>query len=68
VRKNKVNLLVSFPVDDLDMTPHLELETPGCHGDDITNHYDLFAVSNHYGNMSGGHYTGMYKDNACYLF
>ncbi|WAQ96183.1 UBP31-like protein [Mya arenaria] len=37
LRKNKVNVLVNFP-HDLDMTPHLLLETPGCHDDDVTNH------------------------------
>ncbi len=25
--------------------------------------YDLYAVSNHYGNMQGGHYTGMLMIN-----
>lgn len=24
--------------------------------------YDLFAVSNHYGNMTGGHYTAYAKN------
>ncbi|XP_052816760.1 ubiquitin carboxyl-terminal hydrolase 31-like [Mya arenaria] len=61
LRKNKVNVLVNFP-HDLDMTPHLLLETPGCHDDDVTNQYDLYAVSNHYGNMSGGHYTAYCKN------
>ena len=31
------------------------------------NMYDLYAVCNHYGNMQGGHYTGMDKV-LCYHF
>ena len=55
-KRNKVNILVNFPVNDLDLGPHL-LPREG-HQGNIADLYDLYAVSNHYGNMSGGHYTG----------
>ncbi|KAH3860654.1 ubiquitin carboxyl-terminal hydrolase 31-like [Dreissena polymorpha] len=62
LHKSKVNVLVNFPVGDLDMTPHLLLETPGGSDEELYNHYDLYAVANHYGNMSGGHYTAFCKN------
>jgi len=53
----KLNTLVDFPLFGLDLGHHLaslggdlDLET-----EDAL--YDLYAVSNHYGTMRGGHYT-----------
>ena len=34
----------------------LQKEDTTSHG--VSDLYDLYAVSNHYGNMNGGHYTG----------
>lgn len=76
MRRNKLNTLVNFPVSDLNMTEHVVQredilnghpghrltngkDTSGGRDDDMV--YDLFAVCNHYGNMNGGHYTGMDK-------
>lgn len=57
LKRNKVNILVNFPVSDLDLGPHLLKGDTSNHGN-LTDLYDLYAVCNHYGNMSGGHYTG----------
>lgn len=58
LRRSKLNTLVEFPIDNLDMSPHLShrmIQTNPLKQDDYT--YDLLGVSNHYGNMMGGHYT-----------
>lgn len=60
LKRNKVNILVNFPVSDLDLGPHLLPSNNSNHGS-ISDMYDLYAVSNHYGNLSGGHYTGKFK-------
>ena len=49
----KIDLDVSFPLESLDLTKHVM-------GQDYNGEkliYDLYAVSNHYGNMGFGHYT-----------
>lgn len=45
---------MQFPVNGLDLTSYV-LSTK--FSDKINYTYDLFAVSNHYGGISGGHYT-----------
>jgi len=52
--KEKNNSFVDFPLEDLDL-PFLSGKK--------SEVYDLFAVSNHYGSMSGGHYTSYCKNN-----
>lgn len=56
LRRSKLNTLVDFPVDNLNMSPHLTFRNQAqpLKQDDYT--YDLLGVSNHYGNMMGGHY------------
>ncbi|QCE09523.1 ubiquitin carboxyl-terminal hydrolase 8 [Vigna unguiculata] len=49
--KNKLETCVDFPVDNLDLTAYIS------HGNGESYHYTLYAVSNHYGSMGGGHYT-----------
>ena len=57
MRRNKLNTLVEFPVEGLDMWSHIVHQRDHAqHHDDMS--YDLIAVANHYGNMMGGHYTG----------
>lgn len=48
---------MEFPVENLDMSAHLthRNQTNPLKRDDYC--YDLLGVSNHYGNMMGGHYT-----------
>jgi hypothetical protein len=53
VLRDKLDALVDFPLDGLDMAPFC-LE-PTSDAERLT--YDLFAVSNHYGSMGFGHYT-----------
>ena len=33
-----------------------------------TDMYDLYGVTNHYGNINGGHYTGKQVENTCLNF
>ncbi|KAK7375213.1 hypothetical protein VNO78_35906 [Psophocarpus tetragonolobus] len=49
--KNKLETYVDFPVDNLDLSAYIT------HGNSESYHYTLYAVSNHYGSMGGGHYT-----------
>ena len=49
--RDKVDVLVDFPVEGLDLSGRVGLpEEKGLV-------YDLFAVDNHYGGLGGGHYT-----------
>lgn len=50
--KNKLETDVDFPVDNLDLSNYI----PHKNGQP-SNRYMLYAVSNHYGSMGGGHYT-----------
>ncbi|KAF2205264.1 cysteine proteinase [Delitschia confertaspora ATCC 74209] len=49
--RNKLNTLVDFPIEGLDLTGKVGLP------EDKSLVYDLFAVDNHYGGLTGGHYT-----------
>jgi len=49
--RDKLDVLVNFPVQNLDLTDHVINEG---HGRAV---YDLHGVSNHYGGLGGGHYT-----------
>ncbi|KAG9160439.1 hypothetical protein Leryth_008823 [Lithospermum erythrorhizon] len=49
--KNKLETFVDFPIDDFDLSSYLIKSDTFCH------HYSLYAVSNHYGGLGGGHYT-----------
>eukprot|EP01124_Arcella_intermedia_P023070 TRINITY_DN3578_c0_g1_i1.p1 TRINITY_DN3578_c0_g1~~TRINITY_DN3578_c0_g1_i1.p1 ORF type:complete len:960 (+),score=199.61 TRINITY_DN3578_c0_g1_i1:223-2880(+) len=51
VWRDRLDNLVQFPLDNWDLTSHVlgPKEAPPI--------YDLYAVSNHYGSMGGGHYT-----------
>ena len=55
-QQEKVGELVDFPTTELDVSPYLVINQ----GPII---YDLYAVSNHYGSLNGGHYTA-YAFNA----
>ncbi|XP_008799885.2 ubiquitin carboxyl-terminal hydrolase 8-like isoform X2 [Phoenix dactylifera] len=50
--KNKLETFVEFPIHDLDLSAYVAHRT-----EHPSHHYRLYAVSNHYGNMEGGHYT-----------
>mmetsp|Transcript_13296 Transcript_13296/g.22576 ORF Transcript_13296/g.22576 Transcript_13296/m.22576 type:complete len:204 (-) Transcript_13296:215-826(-) len=53
----KQDMLVEFPISGLDMSKHLI----GQNGEGNLI-YDLYAVSNHFGNMGFGHYTAYAKN------
>lgn len=50
--KNKLETYVDFPVDNLDLSTYITHKNGM-----VSNRYMLYAVSNHYGSMGGGHYT-----------
>ena len=62
LRRNKLNILVNFPVTGLDLGRHIiEREDgtdTGSTSQTEADMYDLYGVTNHYGNINGGHYTG----------
>ncbi|XVE96263.1 hypothetical protein REPUB_Repub02eG0205800 [Reevesia pubescens] len=50
--KNKLETYVDFPIHDLNLSnyiSHVASQSSNC--------YQLYAISNHYGGMGGGHYT-----------
>jgi ubiquitin carboxyl-terminal hydrolase 4/11/15 len=56
VTRTKLDNLVQFPIEGLDINKFLK-------GPSDNNHvYDLFAVSEHIGGMGGGHYTAICKN------
>jgi len=55
-RNQKNQILVSFPIEDLDLTKYVigyKKET---------YHYELYGICNHSGNVLGGHYTSYVKN------
>ena len=55
---NKINTKVDFPLKDLDLSKYILSK------DKIRpTKYDLFAVANHYGSLSFGHYTAFCKNS-----
>ncbi|XP_058196197.1 ubiquitin carboxyl-terminal hydrolase 8 isoform X1 [Rhododendron vialii] len=57
--KNKLETYVDFPVHDLDLSTYIaHRNSTSC------NRYVLYAVSNHYGSMGGGHYTAFIRHGA----
>ncbi|XVF07501.1 hypothetical protein REPUB_Repub06bG0144400 [Reevesia pubescens] len=49
---NKLETYVDFPIHDLNLSNYIS------HVDSqLSNCYQLYAISNHYGSMGGGHYT-----------
>ncbi|KAL6847146.1 hypothetical protein ACP4OV_022999 [Aristida adscensionis] len=50
--KNKLETFVDFPIHDLDLSKYISNRSQ-----QISHHYRLYAISNHYGSMGGGHYT-----------
>ncbi|XXG42502.1 hypothetical protein AAC387_Pa01g2769 [Persea americana] len=50
--KNKLETFVDFPIHDLNLSDYIARKNG-----QLSNCYALYAVSNHYGGMGGGHYT-----------
>mmetsp|Transcript_29518 Transcript_29518/g.61705 ORF Transcript_29518/g.61705 Transcript_29518/m.61705 type:complete len:394 (+) Transcript_29518:1543-2724(+) len=62
LRRDKLETLVNFPLDGLDMSAHCgrhgeRKHNPGLVDETVPAEYDLFAVVNHFGRMGFGHYT-----------
>ncbi|RCV19482.1 hypothetical protein SETIT_3G388400v2 [Setaria italica] len=55
--KNKLETCVDFPIHDLDLSKYI-----GHRRQQIPHNYRLYAISNHYGSMGGGHYTAYVYD------
>lgn len=53
--QEKVGDLVDFPINNLNVRPYIPIASAELSPDPI--YYDLYAVSNHYGSLHGGHYT-----------
>ncbi|XP_043701544.1 ubiquitin carboxyl-terminal hydrolase 8-like isoform X2 [Telopea speciosissima] len=50
--KNKLETFVNFPIHDLDLSTYI-----AHNNSQLSKRYMLYAISNHYGGMGGGHYT-----------
>ncbi|GER26996.1 ubiquitin carboxyl-terminal hydrolase [Striga asiatica] len=54
--KKKLEAFVDFPIDEFDLSNYVIRKN-----NTVGHRYMLFAVSNHYGGMGGGHYTAFAK-------
>lgn len=54
-QQEKVGDLVDFPTEGLDLRDYVQ--DPAVKNSPTPVYYDLYAVSNHYGGLNGGHYT-----------
>lgn len=57
MRRDKLDVLVDFPIENLDLTSRV-IETE----EGKSEIYDLFAVDDHWGGLGGGHYTAFAKN------
>jgi ubiquitin C-terminal hydrolase len=53
----KLGDLIDFPIEGLDLGDYVVSQE-----DKSRSKYDLYAVSNHYGSLNGGHYTAYCKN------
>ncbi|KAF5477969.1 hypothetical protein F2P56_004572 [Juglans regia] len=63
--KNKLDTYVNFPIRNLDLSKYVKSK------DGKSHVYELYAISNHYGGLGGGHYTAYAKlvdENRWYHF
>jgi ubiquitin carboxyl-terminal hydrolase 4/11/15 len=66
IRRDKLDVMVDFPIEGLDLTSRVVEKEDGKH-----EVYDLFAVDDHWGGLGGGHYTAFAKsfiDNEWYEY
>ena len=64
-RREKIHAMVDFPVTALDLRKYLPAAGgDGGGGDGSYPLYDLYAVSNHMGSLTGGHYTAFCRHEA----
>lgn len=53
--KNKLDTFVNFPIHNLNLSKYMKNKS------DEPYIYELYAISNHYGGLGGGHYTAYAK-------
>ena len=58
--QEKIDEPVDFPQKGLDISQWVKMDYKAA---GITPIYDLYAVSNHYGSLNGGHYTATCKNS-----
>ncbi len=58
---HKLNNKVEYPVSGFDIAPHMSVCSKNVSGNADNFKYDLIGVSNHIGNMNGGHYYSFIK-------
>ena len=58
--RDKLDMKVDFPIEGLDLSSFVRGGAVGEGGPSLI--YDLYAVSNHYGGLGGGHYTAFAKN------
>jgi ubiquitin carboxyl-terminal hydrolase 4/11/15 len=58
--RDKIDALIDFPITDLDLTDYVQ--SFQLNPDQPRLVYDLYAVSNHFGGLGGGHYTAYAKN------
>ena len=54
--RDKIDRFIDYPIQDLDISSFV-------HCKDLNLKYDLFAVSDHFGGLGGGHYTACAKNH-----
>ncbi|XP_028789871.1 ubiquitin carboxyl-terminal hydrolase 8 [Neltuma alba] len=54
--KNKLETFVDFPINDLDLSTYVAHKNSPS-----SPHYELYAISCHYGGLGGGHYTALVR-------
>jgi len=55
----KLNMQIDFPVEGLDLSSFMMQTQEDSLKPTSSSLYDLYAISNHYGSLNGGHYTAM---------
>lgn len=55
--KNKLDTFVSFPTQNLDLGKYAKDKDAS----NVRYVYELYAISNHYGGLGGGHYSAFAK-------
>ncbi|KAJ9088006.1 ubiquitin-specific protease doa4, variant 2 [Entomophthora muscae] len=65
--RNKLDTQVNIPIRGLNLDKYIPRTAPKSNilspkGTPIGNSYDLYAVSNHFGSLNGGHYTASVRN------